>query len=512
MLLKPLVVALREMLGPLYLQHDYSIANDTGSAVRADINNLAQAIATVNSGATAPSTTFAYQLWADTTAGLLKQRNGANTVWLVRGSLAESFDLARSSNTILAAGDFARKITATSTFTQTLTAAATLADGWFVHYRNNGVGVITLDPNASELIDGATTLKLLPGESCTIWCNGSSFTTVGRRIDKNATSLLENVGLSVSVATNAITVALKDELGNDPAPGSPVRIGFRDATLTTGNPAILEVTAAASITASSGSTLGTVSNQAHRIYIVGVNDAGTFRLGLWNPWDDTNDLLKGINEQDLYSSTAEGGAGAADSPHVLYTGTAVTSKAVRILGYFESTQTTAGTWAAEDSKVQVMGPGVRRTGQTVQTVRKLYSAVATGTTTLPIDDTIPQNTEGDEYMSVAVTPTSAINLIDISSLFNGAHSTTATSLATALFRDSVANALAAAWAGKDANAERHTQISMFHRELAPGVSAVTYKVRAGNGTAGTTTFNGDTSARRFGGVMNSFIAVEEIFV
>ena len=59
-------------------QHDYDIANGTGAAVRADINNVLQAIASNNSGSSAPSATFASQFFADTTAGVLKLRNTAN--------------------------------------------------------------------------------------------------------------------------------------------------------------------------------------------------------------------------------------------------------------------------------------------------------------------------------------------------------------------------------------------------------------------------------------------------
>jgi hypothetical protein len=120
-------------------------------------------------------------LWADTTTGLLKQRNAANTGWLVRGTLAETFVIARSSDTILGVGDHGRVIIATSTFTQTVTAAATLGDNWYVGYRNDGTGVITLDPNASETIDGGTTITLQPGEACFIFCNGTAFKTIGRR-------------------------------------------------------------------------------------------------------------------------------------------------------------------------------------------------------------------------------------------------------------------------------------------------------------------------------------------
>lgn len=63
-------------------QHDYVIANGTGAAVRSDLNGALAAIVTQNSGATAPSTTYAYQWWADTTTGLLKLRNAANNAWI----------------------------------------------------------------------------------------------------------------------------------------------------------------------------------------------------------------------------------------------------------------------------------------------------------------------------------------------------------------------------------------------------------------------------------------------
>lgn len=69
-------------------QHDYDVANAAGAAFRADVNNALQAAQTQNSGASGPGTTYAYQLWADTATGLLKQRNAANSDWLVLGPLA----------------------------------------------------------------------------------------------------------------------------------------------------------------------------------------------------------------------------------------------------------------------------------------------------------------------------------------------------------------------------------------------------------------------------------------
>jgi hypothetical protein len=88
--------------------------------------------------------------------------------------------VSRASNTILALADNNSFIYSTGTFTQTLTAAATLGNGWHVTYRNDGTGIITIDPNGGELIDGATTIRLYRGESCVITCTGTAFITSGR--------------------------------------------------------------------------------------------------------------------------------------------------------------------------------------------------------------------------------------------------------------------------------------------------------------------------------------------
>jgi len=63
-------------------QHDYNIANQSGAAFRADLNNALAAIVSQNSGAAEPSTTYAYMPWADTTNGLFKIRNAANSAWI----------------------------------------------------------------------------------------------------------------------------------------------------------------------------------------------------------------------------------------------------------------------------------------------------------------------------------------------------------------------------------------------------------------------------------------------
>lgn len=71
-------------------QHDYNLANQSGLAFRQDLNNALAAIVSQNSGASEPSTTYAYQWWADTTAGVLKLRNAANNAWITIGTLAST--------------------------------------------------------------------------------------------------------------------------------------------------------------------------------------------------------------------------------------------------------------------------------------------------------------------------------------------------------------------------------------------------------------------------------------
>ncbi len=66
-------------------QASLAIPNESGANFRADVNAALQALASMMSGATAPSVTYAYQFWIDTSGGspILKQRNAANNAWIV---------------------------------------------------------------------------------------------------------------------------------------------------------------------------------------------------------------------------------------------------------------------------------------------------------------------------------------------------------------------------------------------------------------------------------------------
>lgn len=221
--------------------------------------------------------------------------------------------------------------------------------------------------------------------------------------------VLQNASLSVSAAAGALTIALKDALGNDPSAASPISIGFRNATGTTGTPTTLRITGATSLVISSGSTLGVTSSTAFRLWVVGFNDGGTFRLGVINCANTSTNVIYPLTPWVVASSTAEGGAGGADSAGVFYTGTAVTSKAYRILGYLEwsSSGLTAGTWATTNLiYVQSYGPEIPLPGTAIR-------AIPFSTTTRGTASTSTSFTATGVTLDGTITLTSAANGIRV---------------------------------------------------------------------------------------------------
>ena len=71
-------------------QHDFEIANQTSNAARTDINNALQALASSSSGTSAPGTTYANQLWYDTTNNYLKIRDEGNSTWITIGEVDQT--------------------------------------------------------------------------------------------------------------------------------------------------------------------------------------------------------------------------------------------------------------------------------------------------------------------------------------------------------------------------------------------------------------------------------------
>jgi hypothetical protein len=143
-----------------------------------------------------------------------------------------------------------------------------------------------------------------------------------------------------------------------------------------------------------------------------------------------------------------------------------------------------------------------------------YTANADLTTNIPLDDTIPQNTEGTEIVTASITPKKSANRVRVT--FTGQFATPDTSgpqyAIAALFQDNIANALRATYCeiehvGDSADAP-HLLTMIF--EHSPGTtSAVTYKIRVG-GKDNTVRMNGAAAGRLFGGVSAAVLTLEEI--
>jgi len=201
-----------------------------------------------------------------------------------------------------------------------------------------GAGDITAGTGLT-ILQGGAAITTEAGDTFEVYMLTSTICEVRnyqRAVIDNGARQLQSV--SASVASSALTIG-----------ALPLTLAFRSTTA--GNGTYTTVTGApANLVISSGSTLGTVDAIQSRIAILASNNAGTIELAAVN-------MAGGVNpdETDLISTTAEGGAGAADSATVIYSTTARTNVAYRVIGYVESTQATAGTWATTPSKVQPAG-------------------------------------------------------------------------------------------------------------------------------------------------------------
>jgi hypothetical protein len=328
-----------------------------------------------------------------------------------------------------------------------------------------------------------------------------------------------NGTLSVTTAgNNRMTIALKTRAGTDPTVADPVMIIF-PTTAVSGGFTTITVTAAVSLVINSGSTMGVISATAFRIWIVGFNDGGTFRLGAINCTSVTTanasidaQIINIFSLYDgIYSSTTPSG----NSAGVIYTGVAVTNQPMRVLGYAEWSSgglAIAGTWTSTNfTYVQLFGPGVPLPGTTVKTRRmwgsENYSSF-TMSTVIPNDDSIPQISEGTEVMSLSYVPTSGANLLRIQSQ---AHVSVSggDAPAMALFRDSTANALAAIQADNYTGTAA-VILNLNHTTKAVSAASTVFRVRAAATSGATLTFQGRGGARYYGGAMDSYMEIMEI--
>lgn len=162
----------------------------------------------------------------------------------------------------------------------------------------------------------------------------------------NASYGLSNLGIAASVSGSALTVSLKQADGStDPASGNgAVGVDFRSSTITTGGYTNVSATGAVSVVVPSGATLGQVSAELQFTCVYALNNAGTLELFVSSNCQ--------IPEGNVQTTTTIGTG--SDSYVGMYSTTGRSNVAIRgPLAVIYSTQTTAGTWDASPSRVDI---------------------------------------------------------------------------------------------------------------------------------------------------------------
>lgn len=235
-----------------------------------------------------------------------------------------------------------------------------------------------------QIVYDGTRFQLTNLAAQTVATLGSGVTTTTQALYDNSTKIATTAyadravrtpisSISASVGSNALTIS-----------ASALTLDFRSTTLGSGTVTTVSGTPA-NLVISSGSTLGTTNGVQSDIAVLAINNAGTIELAAVNIAGGVD-----LSETGLISTTAEGGAGGADSASTIYSTTARTNVAYRILGIIRSTQATAGTWATAPSLIQGAGGQAITAmssvgyGQTWQSVTRTAGTTYYNTTGKPI--------------------------------------------------------------------------------------------------------------------------------
>lgn len=143
--------------------------------------------------------------------------------------------------------------------------------------------------------------------------------------------------IAASVASNELTLTI-----------NPTKIDFRSTTLTDGTPTTVTLASANSIVVPSGATLGTTNSVSARLVLLAINNAGAIEAAVVNMAGGVN-----LDETGTINTTALGTG--SDSANVVYSTTARTGVAYRVVGFIDISETTAGTWATAPTLVAGAG-------------------------------------------------------------------------------------------------------------------------------------------------------------
>lgn len=397
----------------------------------------------------------------------------------------------------------------------------TIADALAATNANANPVVLDSRGEADVVLAGSTKLVLKTSADVTIWTvdNVSEDTTL---VDSNGNEVIKLT--AVASAVNYIEI-LNAATGNRPTIKTQSEVDIGIDFVNSENEAMLKVLPVASAVNCLG-VVNAITGAMPKLTAEGEADTGIiFANSEGEEILILDSIASSVNEFTVSS------AATASGPILEATGSDANidvnfqAKGTGLYNFKATSTAAAGIALHEDTDngtnyVKLLAPTTVASNKTwtlydtdvsnavVQRVSTQTGASATGTTLIPYDDTIPQNTEGTEYMTLAITPKSTSNILKIEVVAMFASSVGTTAVTTALFQDTTANALAA-MAQYETTAGGTLSATLTHTMSAGTTSATTFKVRIGQNNAGTLTFNGGGGTRNLGGVAASSIVITE---
>jgi len=148
-------------------------------------------------------------------------------------------------------------------------------------------------------------------------------------------------------------------------------------------------------------------------------------------------------------------------------------------------------------------------GKVLQYVQTQVTANATTTGTFPHDDTIPQISEGGEFITLAITPTASDSTLVIEVTAHIVATSSNRIAISAVFVDTTANALSGGcWKSFCPTVEDWVPHTIRIALSAASTSARTYRFRAGANLGGCE-MNSDDAGTDFGGNIASYMSITE---
>lgn len=218
----------------------------------------------------------------------------------------------------------------------------------------------------------------------------------------------------------------------------------------------------------------------------------------------TNNSWNSANPAEV----AKGGTGVASTTAfvVVCGGTTSTAPLQPLAGIGSSGELLTSNGAGALPTFQAAAGG----GVTTQQIRASTSSLFDLSTAIPFDDSIPQNDEGNEILTVTITPTATDSILVIQCFISGDIDSAGKDVTGAIFRDDTAGALAASQLGTAGSEQGASALGSFQTWVTSGATdATTFKLRVGTWTTFGASVNGVTTSRRYGGVSSTTMTVTE---